>query len=263
MYIYIYIYVFFCSIAISGSNLFSRLTPGNGSESFSAAAEAAAMANAAAAAAAAEEVHSSDLSADETVEALYGPKSLPGNGKGTITAAQRKVIKDTTGCSAAVRKRDGWECRKLTVHGKTTSLQSAKMMAHAFILESQKHEVDEPEDTPGADGDPDNTQATAVLPGSKAARRKRKREYRKAREREAASSSSAATLQPLSPWMPLVQAASIGMPSFAMRPPFGYHCIVCMQWRGPQFTDIKQHYLIIIHTLRKSTFSSIGIEISK
>ena len=63
-------------------------------------------------------VDSSDLSeSDSEVTALYGPKPLPGTGTGTLNAHQRELIRNETGCSAAVRKRDGWPCRQLTISG--------------------------------------------------------------------------------------------------------------------------------------------------
>ena len=187
---------------------------------------------------AAEEVSSSDLEEDE-VEALYGPKPLPGSGKGTITGAQRKVILSGTGCSAAVRKREGWDCRKLTIVGPAASLNAAKMMAHAFILESQQqHDVPE-FDTPGSENDRYTTKHTSQDPKSKAARRKRKRENRKRRERalEAAdTASSSSGLQPLAPWMVHGYPAPMhahGHPAFSMRPPMGYHCSVHAMERAP------------------------------
>lgn len=129
------------------------------------------------------EVPSSELESDEDVVALYGPKPLPGTGRGGIKGQQRKLIEAETGCKVATRKRDGWECRMLTIAGPAEKLQRAKQMATAFILESQQGISQEDEvETPGADDDPVNTVKTAPTTSSKAARRKRKRANQKARE---------------------------------------------------------------------------------
>ena len=45
-----------------------------------------------------------DAAPGEPLRALLGPLSIPG-GRGTLTAAQRALIKDWTGCNAEVLKR--------------------------------------------------------------------------------------------------------------------------------------------------------------
>jgi len=137
----------------------------------------------------------------EELEALYGPIPLPGNGTGNITGAQRKVILDHTGCSAAVRQRSGWDCRKLTIIGPSSNLMAAKVMAHAYILQCQRQPDVAEVDTPGSENDRFTTKQTAQDPNSKAAQRKRKRDNRKMQERDAVNVSGGYRLQPLTPWM--------------------------------------------------------------
>ena len=66
---------------------------------------------------------------------LYGPKELPGTGHGTITSAQRTIIKKVTNCDAATRTRVEWPARMLTLYGPLGSLKSAKAMAESLILD--------------------------------------------------------------------------------------------------------------------------------
>jgi len=57
-----------------------------------------------------------------------GPLELPG-GSGTLTAADRADILAVTGCSAAVRERQSWGGRKLTLTGPPGMLETAHNMA--------------------------------------------------------------------------------------------------------------------------------------
>ena len=68
--------------------------------------------------------------------------------KGTITSAQRELIKDATSCSAAVRERNQWGARMLTVTGPASGLQEAHAMALKFIEENgeDKGRADPPSD---------------------------------------------------------------------------------------------------------------------
>ena len=66
---------------------------------------------------------------------VYGPKELPGTGHGTITSAQRTIIKKVTNCDAATRTRVEWPARMLTLYGPKGSLKSAKAMAEILILD--------------------------------------------------------------------------------------------------------------------------------
>ena len=124
-----------------------------------------------------------EASSDE-LEALYGPVDLPGNGRGTITGEQRAIIKQDTRCSAAVRKRDSWDGRKLTIFGPSKMLNKAKIMAKAFILDSETH-GSQPAETPGCDNDPSSTANFAAQKKSRTERRRRKRMARGKRDREA------------------------------------------------------------------------------
>ena len=80
------------------------------------------------------EFSSSDDSIPELV-VVEGPFPLPGTGHGTITAAQRKIIKEVTQCSAATRKRKGRLGRTLTVCGPVPGQEAAREMAERFILD--------------------------------------------------------------------------------------------------------------------------------
>ena len=62
----------------------------------------------------------------------------PGNGYGTINVDQRALIFEKFGVKAACRKRDGWECKYLTLSGNSRGIAGAKILAEGFILESQK-----------------------------------------------------------------------------------------------------------------------------
>ncbi len=121
------------------------------------------------------------IDADDDLCVHYGPKKLHGNGFGTVTSAQRKIILEVTQCSAAVRHRLQWGGRRLTIYGPAEGLRQAKAMAIGYIMESQMHKISE--DTEGAEGDPlcskkDKPKKT------KAEKRKQKRLNRKARERK-------------------------------------------------------------------------------
>ena len=69
--------------------------------------------------------------------ARSGPIDLPGTGYGSIRKEDRDVIKQLTGCSAAIRRRPSWNARKLTLSGPRDKVQEAETMALAFILRSQ------------------------------------------------------------------------------------------------------------------------------
>ena len=56
--------------------------------------------------------------------------------RGTITSEQREQIKAATSCSAAVRERNQWGARMLTVTGPANGLQEAHTMALKFIEEN-------------------------------------------------------------------------------------------------------------------------------
>ena len=130
---------------------------------------------------------SSDLDSDEDAVVLYGPKPLPGNGRGTITAQHRKIIMDNTNCSAAVRKREGWATKMLTVSGPLKGLTKAKTMAEGFILQIQAEGFgNEWADTPDAEDDPESTMRMEQKADGKKARRKRKKRNRQRREEEEA-----------------------------------------------------------------------------
>ena len=60
---------------------------------------------------------------------------LPGTGHGTLTAAQRALIKEATQCSAATRKRKGRLFRTLTVCGPVPGQEAARKMAERYILD--------------------------------------------------------------------------------------------------------------------------------
>ena len=56
--------------------------------------------------------------------------------KGTLTAAQRNVIKEKTGCSPAIRERGQWGQRMLTVSGPCAKLQEAYDLAMQAVQEN-------------------------------------------------------------------------------------------------------------------------------
>ena len=66
---------------------------------------------------------------------LIGPSELPGTGHGTITSAQRTIIKSATNCDAATRTRVERPARMFTLYGPLGSLKSAKAMAEVLILD--------------------------------------------------------------------------------------------------------------------------------
>ena len=70
--------------------------------------------------------------------ARSGPIDLPGTGYGSLRKEDRKVIKQLTGCSAAIRRRPSWNARKLTISGPRDKMDEAEIMALGFILSSQK-----------------------------------------------------------------------------------------------------------------------------
>ncbi|CAE7263312.1 unnamed protein product [Symbiodinium sp. CCMP2592] len=74
--------------------------------------------------------------ADED-EGHLGPLQLPGDGSGTLTAEDRQEIKDATGVSAAVRYRNSFGMRMLTLAGPPDHLSEARRMAMAKISASQ------------------------------------------------------------------------------------------------------------------------------
>ena len=82
-----------------------------------------------------------------------GPFELPGNGKGLLTKSDRDYIHDATGCSAAVRKRNGWAHRMLTVSGPAAQIDNAVQLATDAIMKSQRAQDDREMDTPGAEYD--------------------------------------------------------------------------------------------------------------
>ena len=140
-------------------------------------------------------------------EVLYGPTPLPGNGEGNLTSPQRREIRDSTMCSAAVRQRAGWARRKLTIKGPNSNLMMAIEMAHGYILESQQKLEALDADTPGNASDILVTKQTAQTPIPKAVQRKRKRDNRKRRELVAARASNYS-------FLPFVRSG------------YGYHCNV-------------------------------------
>jgi hypothetical protein len=112
---------------------------------------------------------------------------LPGDGTGTITTPQRKNIFAKTQVSAAVRKRAGWDGRKLSATGPVEKMQEALTMANDMILESQRS-GNINIDTPAYEDDP--------LEKMKPAPKKQKRHKS---QHPAASSSS-----PQNSWRPSV-----------------------------------------------------------
>jgi len=152
------------------------------------------------------ELVSSEFEESDTDEVLFGPKTLPGNGYGTITASQRDTIFEATACRAAVRKRDQWPARMLTIFGPSQGIRLAKSMAHAFIMESQKQWTEEC--TEGADDDPINTKRDVKTKRTKAEKRKQKRNNRKRREREARAAAVAPRVPP--PPVPVVPPNGAG-----------------------------------------------------
>ena len=65
------------------------------------------------------------------------PIDLPGIGYGSIRKEDRDVIKQLTGCSAAIRRRPSWNARKLTLSGPRDKMREAETMALGFIVRSQ------------------------------------------------------------------------------------------------------------------------------
>ena len=63
--------------------------------------------------------------------------NLPGNGYGSISSEGRAIIKQLTGVSACIKKRDDWDSHKLTLAGPKEGMARAKSMAMDFILQSQ------------------------------------------------------------------------------------------------------------------------------
>ena len=63
---------------------------------------------------------------------------LPGDGSGQLTPEDRQAIKEATGVSAAVRYRDSWGMRMLTLAGPPDNLSEARRMATARLVASQQ-----------------------------------------------------------------------------------------------------------------------------
>ena len=59
--------------------------------------------------------------------ARSGPIDLPGTGYGSIRKEDRDVIKQLTGCSAAIRRRPSWNARKLTISGPRDKMRAAEL----------------------------------------------------------------------------------------------------------------------------------------
>ena len=115
---------------------------------------------------------------------------LPGDGTGTILTPQRKQIFAKTNVSVAVRKRTGWNGRKLSATGPVEKMQEALKMANDMILESQRSGQGNV-DTPAYEDDP--------LEKMRPDPRKQKRQ--KSQHPAASASSSQSSWQP-SPWPP-------------------------------------------------------------
>ena len=65
-------------------------------------------------------------------------EQLPGDGSGQPTPEDRQAIKEATGVSAAVRYRDSWGMRMLTLAGPPDNLSEARRMATARLVASQQ-----------------------------------------------------------------------------------------------------------------------------
>ena len=102
----------------------------------------------------------------------------PGNGYGTINVDQRTMIWEKFGVKAACRKRDGWECKYLTLSGNSRGIPGAKILAEGFIVESQKkyNEANPGPDTAGAEKDPFKPPAGGVV--DKRSKREKRRQKR-------------------------------------------------------------------------------------
>ena len=70
---------------------------------------------------------------------------LPGDGSGTLLATDRQEIYDATGVSAAVRFRDSWGMRMLTLAGPPDNLTEARRMAMSRIAASQNRQAESQE----------------------------------------------------------------------------------------------------------------------
>ena len=66
-----------------------------------------------------------------------GPWALPGNGYGAITRVEKDIIYARTSCNVSIRKRKGWDARLLTISGTPNGIEIARVLAEAFILQSQ------------------------------------------------------------------------------------------------------------------------------
>ena len=75
---------------------------------------------------------------EEEEEGHLGPLQLPGDGSGQLTPEDRQAIKEATGVSAAVRYRDSWGMRMLTLAGPPDNLSEARRMATARLVASQQ-----------------------------------------------------------------------------------------------------------------------------
>ena len=69
---------------------------------------------------------------------------LPGNEYGTICSEDLAIIKQVTGVSACIRKRNDSGSRKLTLAGPKEGMARAKSMAMVFILMSQIQNLSRP-----------------------------------------------------------------------------------------------------------------------
>ncbi|CAE7406948.1 unnamed protein product [Symbiodinium microadriaticum] len=90
-------------------------------------------------------MHGCNSPSEAEEEGHLGPLQLPGDGSGTLLATDRQEIHDATGVSAAVRFRDSWGCRMLTLSGPPDHLTEAKRMAMSRILASQRREAESQE----------------------------------------------------------------------------------------------------------------------
>jgi hypothetical protein len=202
-------------------------------------------------------VSSSDLESDEEGVVLYGPRPLPGNGRGSITGQQREIIMEATQCSAAVRKRAGWATQMLTVSGPLKNLNKAKTMALTFILQTQAEGCgDECAETPGAEADPASTIRMEQKADSKKARQKRKKQARRGREKEKAQQRlNLMQMHPM-PMMGLMPGMCATQMPFPMMQPMMQQGVQMPMWRMhmPMLpTPIKTEQLTVAPHVKKET----------
>ena len=71
--------------------------------------------------------------------ARSGPIDLPGTGYGSIRKEDRDVIKQLTGCSAAIRRRPSWNARKLTISGPRDQMRAAELAHRRGAMLNSSH----------------------------------------------------------------------------------------------------------------------------